>query len=168
MSEISRFSWYPHFDIFFKHFIRRCRYCSSYYSHSATMYNLTRLQKYCTQLLPDSLNCRTSNKKYFPQTRKYFQFRNLSNNLEKNNNSCFRYPKTVDRFRLKLWFNTTPLNQTVILKPTFFKNNPDCRKNLRNWNRIGLFHVAKIRLPEIWQRMIFLVFFVYMAKAIRI
>jgi hypothetical protein len=25
MSEISRFSWYPHFDTFFKHFIRRCR-----------------------------------------------------------------------------------------------------------------------------------------------
>jgi hypothetical protein len=32
---------------------------------------------------------------------------------------------------------------------------------------IGLFHVTKIRLPEIWQRMICLVFSVYMAKAIR-
>jgi hypothetical protein len=32
---------------------------------------------------------------------------------------------------------------------------------------IGLIHIAKIRLPEIWQRMIFLVFSVYMAKAIR-
>jgi hypothetical protein len=25
MSEISRFSWYPHFNTFFRHFIRRCR-----------------------------------------------------------------------------------------------------------------------------------------------
>ena len=32
---------------------------------------------------------------------------------------------------------------------------------------IGLFHVAKIRLPEIWQRMFCPVFSVYMAKAIR-
>ena len=32
---------------------------------------------------------------------------------------------------------------------------------------IGLFHIAKIRFPEIWQRMRFVVFSVYMAKAIR-
>jgi hypothetical protein len=34
-------------------------------------------------------------------------------------------------------------------------------------NHIGLFHVAKIRLPEIRQRMMCAAFSVYMAKAIR-
>ena len=47
--------------------------------------------------------------------------------------------------------------------------NTNCKKKnfITNLFSIGLIHIAKIRLPEIWQRMRFVVFSVYMAKAIR-